>query len=64
VAKASGQEVVRDPPVVDAGAELHRLGRQLIVRQLLDLGLEGRDLGDDGFQRLDLPTFAQVEDLV
>src|SRR5439155_15119662 len=35
-----------------------------LVRQLLDLGLECPDLGDDPFQRLDLPAFAEVEDLV
>jgi len=59
-----GQEVVEILPAVEAVAELHGLGGELLVRQLLDLGLEGPDLGDDRFQRLDLPTFAQVEDLV
>src|SRR5581483_2606531 len=59
-----GQEVVEILPVVEAGAEGHGPGRQLVVRQGLDLGLEGPDLGDDSLQRLDLPTFAQVEDLV
>jgi hypothetical protein len=59
-----GEEVVKVLPPVEPVPELHGLGRQLIVRQLLDLGLKGPDLGDDPLQRLELPAFAQVEDLV
>src|SRR5581483_6237215 len=59
-----GQQVVEILPVLEALAELGGLGDELIVGEGLDLRLEGRDLGDDSLQRLDLPTFAQVEDLV
>jgi hypothetical protein len=58
------QEVVEVLAVVEAGAEFHRLGGQLLVGQLLDLGLERTDLRDDAFQRFQLPAFAQVEKLV
>ena len=58
------QQVVELDPVLEALAELSRLRPQLVVGQLLELGLEGVDLGDHRLEGLELLAFAGAEDAV
>ena len=50
--------------VVDPLLELGRLGRELLVGEALDLGLERVDLGHDRLDRFEAAALAGVENLV
>ena len=58
------QQVVEVGAVVEALAELGRLGLQLVVGQPLHLGLERVDVGDHPLEGLELLAFAGAEDAV
>ena len=57
-------EVVEVGAVVEALAELRRLGGELVVGELLQRRLEGVDLGHHRLQRLELLAFAGAEDAI
>ena len=54
----------RRPGLVDPLPELVGPGAQLLVGEPLDLGLERVDLGHDGLDRFESPTFARVENFL
>src|SRR5439155_26065472 len=57
-------QVVGRLAVVDANPELRGLGTQLVVGEILDLGLEGVDELRDRLEVLELAPLTEVRDLV